>query len=98
VNEVRVPLDALFGELPLKRVMASEQDSRAHGMFNKAGDALSRGDPRGAVTNLGSIACTARFDPWGLPLSPLSSSNPCNTGSTLRHGTGIWHARRHLCR
>ena len=36
-----------------------------------------------AVTTGGSMACTAWSDAWGVPMSPLSSSNPCNTGSTL---------------
>src|SRR5260370_2133975 len=40
------------------------------------------------------MACTAWSDAWGVPMSPLSSSNPCNTGSTLDTSfyTG---ARRH---
>jgi RHS repeat-associated protein len=29
------------------------------------------------------MACTAWSDAWGVPMSPLSSTNPCNTGSTL---------------
>jgi RHS repeat-associated protein len=45
-----------------------------------------RGNIATAVTNGGAMACTARFDPWGVPLSPLSSSNPCNTGSTINTG------------
>jgi RHS repeat-associated protein len=36
-----------------------------------------------AVTTGGSMACTAWSDAWGVPMSPLSSSNPCNTGSTI---------------
>lgn len=36
-----------------------------------------------AVTTAGSMACTAWSDAWGVPMSPLSSSNPCNSGSTL---------------
>jgi RHS repeat-associated protein len=36
-----------------------------------------------AVTTGGSMACTAWSDAWGMPMSAITSSNPCNTGSTL---------------
>lgn len=35
-----------------------------------------------ATTTSGTVACTARFDPFGSPASPLTSENPCNTGAT----------------
>ncbi len=31
----------------------------------------------------GSVACTARFDAFGLPEGALTTTNPCNTGSTV---------------
>src|SRR5260370_223871 len=41
------------------------------------------GNINSAVATGRSMACTAWSDAWGVPMSPLSSSNPCNTGSTL---------------
>lgn len=29
-----------------------------------------------------SVNCTARFDPFGVPIDPVTAANPCNTGSS----------------
>ena len=36
-----------------------------------------------ATTGAQAVACTVRFDAYGIPISPASSTNPCNTGSTI---------------
>jgi RHS repeat-associated protein/uncharacterized repeat protein (TIGR01451 family) len=36
-----------------------------------------------ATTATQTVACAARFDPFGTPLGAQSSSNPCNSGSTI---------------
>lgn len=39
------------------------------------------GNVAGATTVGQGIACTVRFDPYGEPVAPASSTNPCNTGT-----------------
>ncbi|HEV2032654.1 MAG TPA: RHS repeat-associated core domain-containing protein [Candidatus Dormibacteraeota bacterium] len=41
-----------------------------------------KGNISTATAQGGWMLCTAWLDAWGVPMSPLSSTNPCNTGST----------------
>jgi RHS repeat-associated protein len=36
-----------------------------------------------AVNASAGVSCTTRYDPWGSPLAAGSTTNPCNTGSTV---------------
>jgi RHS repeat-associated protein len=36
-----------------------------------------------ATSSAQTVSCTARFDPYGSPISAASAVNPCNTGSTV---------------
>jgi RHS repeat-associated protein len=51
-----------------------------------------QGNVSTADTQGGSMACTAWSDAWGVPMSPLSGSNACNTGSTIN--TEFYRASR----
>jgi RHS repeat-associated protein len=56
--------------------------SVASGTINYLADD-GQGNISTATTQGGAMACTAWSDAWGVPMSPISGTNPCNTGSTI---------------